>query len=209
MVSRDHPGAPPARLPLLPGRLTPRLRFGAVVVLLLIAAAIAVMLSAVGSHGSSTPIQSLRSSTAPPATIDVPIYVHVLGAIAEPGLYTLPEGSRVIDGVAAAGGFTADADRAALNLARFLSDGEQLSVPKLGEAPPVALSPPGIIGGKVNLNTADAQTLETLPRVGPAMSARIIAWREANGRFATIEDLQSISGIGDKTFAALRDLVTV
>lgn len=64
-------------------------------------------------------------------------------------------------------------------------------------------------GGKINLNTADASTLESLPRVGPALAARILAWREENGRFASVEDLMSVSGIGDKTFAGLKDLVTV
>ena len=68
---------------------------------------------------------------------------------------------------------------------------------------------PSAHGGKVNLNSADMATLETLPRVGPSLAARIIAWRDANGRFASVEDLMSVSGIGDKTFAGLKDLVTV
>ena len=207
MVARDPADGPSGRLPLLPGRVTPRLKVGAVVVLLLTALAVAVAVSALGSHGSSVPVGSVRTSSAPPS-IEVTIYVHLLGAVAEPGLYALPDGARVIDGIAAAGGFAATADRAAVNLARFLSDGEQLSVPVVGDVP-TAPAQPGTIGGKVNLNTADAAILETLPRVGPAMAARIIAWREANGRFAVVEDLQGVDGIGDKTFTALRDLVTV
>jgi competence protein ComEA len=135
--------------------------------------------------------------------------VHLLGAVAAPGLYELPADARAVDAVAAAGGFAEGADRASLNLARFLSDGEQVYVPLEGEQPPNSSGPAGTIGGKVNLNTADAAALETLPRVGPAMAARIIAWREANGRFAAIEDLKSVSGIGDKTFEAMRELVTV
>ncbi|MEX1080356.1 MAG: helix-hairpin-helix domain-containing protein [Homoserinimonas sp.] len=181
---------------------------GAVVVLLLIAVAIAVLVSALGSHGSSAPVGAVRSSSAP-LPVEPTIYVHLLGAVINPGLYELPPDARAVDAVAAAGGFAESADRAALNLARFLSDGEQLYVPAEGEEP---LDRPGAIGtiaGKVNLNTADAATLETLPRVGPAMAARIIAWREANGRFTAPEDLKSVSGIGDKTFEAMRDLVTV
>src|SRR5690606_39310270 len=120
---------------------------------------------------------------------------------------------RVIDAVAAAGGYTDAADRNALNLARVVSDGEQLVVYAEGEAPSAGTGAGGSghqsIGGKVNLNTADAVTLQTLPRVGPALSARIIQWREVNGRFRTIEDLMSVTGIGEKTFAGLRDLVTV
>lgn len=208
MVSRDRPAAPPGRLPLLPSRLTPRLRVGAVMVLLLVAVAVAVVVSALGSHGSSVPVAAVRSSSAPP-TVEVTIYVHLLGAVAKPGLYTLPQDARAIDAIAAAGGFAAGADEAAVNLARFLSDGEQLYVPLVGEAPAPSAQVPGTIAGKVNLNTADAASLETLPRVGPAMAARIIAWRDINGRFTAVEDLQSVSGIGDKTFAALRELVTI
>jgi competence protein ComEA len=141
--------------------------------------------------------------------MEATIYVHLLGALVRPGLYALPADSRAVDAVAAAGGYTDDADRGALNLARFLSDGEQVYVPVEGEEP---LTGPGAIssaGSKVNLNTADAAVLETLPRVGPAMAERIIAWREANGRFTAPEDLKSVSGIGDKTFEAMRDLITV
>lgn len=135
------------------------------------------------------------------------IYVHILGAVERPGLYELREGDRAIDAVAAAGGFLDTADQAQLNLARFVVDGEQIVVSLVGEVPE---GPAGsTASGKVNLNTADAAALDTLPRVGPAMAARIIAWREANGRFTAIEDLMSVTGIGDKTFEGLKDLVTV
>ncbi len=107
--------------------------------------------------------------------------------------------------MAAAGGLTASADPAALNLARFLSDGEQIIVPALGQAVPASSAAGGTaIAGKVNINTADEPTLETLPRVGPAMAARILAWRAANGRFTAVEDLMSVSGIGEKTFEGLQ-----
>lgn len=181
---------------------------GAVFVLLLVAVAIAVLVSALGSHGTSTPISGVRKA-ADPVTTASTIYVHLLGAVASPGLYQLPAESRAVDAVAAAGGFVDGADRASLNLARFLSDGEQVYVPMVGEQPAALPGSTGSVGDKVNLNTADAATLETLPRVGPAMAARIIAWREANGRFAAIEDLKGVSGIGDKTFDAMRELVTV
>jgi competence protein ComEA len=134
------------------------------------------------------------------------IFVHILGAVTRPGLYQLREGDRVVDAVAAAGGFTDGADDAQVNLARFLSDGEQITVPLIGATP---AGPAGTSNGKVNINTADATALETLPRVGPAMAARIIAWRDANGRFTTVDDLRSVSGIGDRTFDALKDLITV
>jgi competence protein ComEA len=87
-------------------------------------------------------------------------------------------------------------------------------VPKVGEARagPPGSSPTGsagTVGGKVNINTASEADLETLPRVGPTMAKRIIAWRQANGRFTAVEDLMSVTGIGEKTFAELKDLVTV
>ena len=94
-----------------------------------------------------------------------------------------------------------------MNLARVLSDGEQLVVPLVGEAP--AAGATQAPGGKVKLNSADETALETLPRVGPAMAQRILDWRKKNGRFTAIEDLMSITGIGEKTFDALKDLVTV
>jgi competence protein ComEA len=205
MVSRDPTGLPEPRS--LNAVRSLRLSRGAVAVLLMVAIAVAVAISAFGSHGASAPVGVVRTSTAPPA--ESTIYVHLLGAVAKPGLYQLPAGSRAVDAVAAAGGFADGADRESLNLARFLSDGEQVRVPLEGEEPEPGDGPVGTVAGKVNLNTADASTLETLPRVGPAMAARIIAWREENGRFASIEDLRSVSGIGDKTFEAMRDLVTV
>ena len=107
------------------------------------------------------------------------------------------------------GGFAPGADEAAVNLARPLSDGEQLHVPAVGAAPAAggAGAAPG--DGRVNLNTADAAQLDTLPRIGPAMAQRIIEWRDANGRFTSVEDLLAVPGIGDKMLETLRDLVTV
>jgi competence protein ComEA len=180
-----------------------RVSRGAVVVLLLVAVAIGVLVSAVTATPSAT--QSV-GPTAVPTMEFGHIYVHILGEVAAPGLYELREGDRAVDAVAAAGGFTAEADQAQLNLARFLVDGEQIVVPAVGEN---AAASSGESGGKVNLNSADATQLQALPRIGPAMAQRIIDWRETNGRFASVEDLLSVTGIGAKTFAALKDLVTV
>jgi competence protein ComEA len=207
-----------------------RVGIGAAVVLLIAGLGIAVLVSAFSSTGVTTTIApapsaasgtgTARSGSAPPSATGtspgsaVSLFVHILGAVAKPGLYQLHDGARAVDAVAAAGGFTAEADRQQLNLARLVSDGEQIYVPKVGEAgsgPPgsSAVGGAGAVGGKVNINTASESDLETLPRVGPTMAKRIIAWREANGRFATIEDLMSVTGIGEKTFAELKDLVTV
>jgi competence protein ComEA len=155
------------------------------------------------------------------------ILVHVLGAVAVPGVYELREGARVFDGVALAGGFTEGADQASVNLARPLADGEQVRVLAVGEVLPV--SGPGIASGggagstagsagpaagspggaPVNLNSATVIDLDGLPRIGPAMAARIVAWREENGPFAAVDDLLQVTGIGEKTLDGLRDLVSV
>lgn len=140
------------------------------------------------------------------------VYVHVAGAVTTPGLYRLFDAARVVDAIAAAGGFTADADRAAVNLARAVSDGEQIVVPVAGQPPPPGAAGPADVtpgDGRVNLNTADVAALDTLPRIGPAMAQRIIDWRDENGRFTSVEDLLAVPGIGDKMLEALRELVTV
>jgi competence protein ComEA len=174
---------------------------------------VAVLITAVTPHGSSAVVAPATPTGAPDATPDAGdgsvIYVHILGQVKQPGLYALRDGDRAVDIVAAAGGFTADADPAALNLARFLSDGEQIIVPAVGEAPTGAGAGAVSSDGKVNLNTADETALETLPRIGPAMAQRILDWREKNGRFSAVEDLLDVTGIGDATFEGLRDLVTV
>lgn len=180
-----------------------RIALGAAVVLVLVGLGCAVLFSALAPTGST----SVVAPSAVATTAPVGIFVHVLGEVELPGLYELSEGDRAVDAVAAAGGFTRKADQAQLNLARFVTDGEQIVVPRVGA---VSAAPGGTsVPGKVNLNTADAAALETLPRIGPAMAERILAWRETNGRFAAIEDLMSVSGVGEKTFEALKSLVTV
>jgi competence protein ComEA len=193
------------------GRL--RVGLGAAVVLLVVGVGIAVLVSALGSAaGGRTVVHDpvpTASASAAPREDAAAIYVHILGAVNRPGLYRLRDGDRAIDAIAAAGGYADGADRRQVNLARFLSDGEQIYVQQEGEAAPGGAAASGTVAGKVNLNTADAAALETLPRVGPALAARIISWREANGRFTSVEDLMSVSGIGEKTFAGLEDLVTI
>ncbi|PZE92555.1 helix-hairpin-helix domain-containing protein [Curtobacterium sp. MCBD17_008] len=156
--------------------------------------------------------------------------VYVVGAVAHPGVVRLHAGDRVTDALDAAGGAAADADLTRLNLARPAVDGERLYVPRAGETEvpaelPAGDGPGGASGGGtaggdgtdgsvpadtvVDLNTADAMTLETLPGIGPAMAQRILTWREEHGGFRTVEDLLEVSGIGDARFAELRDRVRV
>ncbi|HWK19941.1 MAG TPA: helix-hairpin-helix domain-containing protein [Microbacteriaceae bacterium] len=189
-----------------PPRARLQLAIGAVVVLLLAGLAGAVVAGIASPRGGVITVPG-PTSTAEEDVLTV--VVHVLGAVGAPGLYRLREGARVVDGIAAAGGFTAEAARGALNLARVLGDAEQLVVPLIGEVPEAAAAPGIASDGRVNLNTADQAALESLPRVGPAMAQRIIDWRERNGAFQTPEDLLQVTGIGEKTLEAMRELVSV
>lgn len=140
------------------------------------------------------------------------LVVHVAGAVNAPGVYQLADGSRVIDAVAAAGGFAADANPDAVNLAALVADSERVYVPADGEAvTPVAT----VAGGApeevwpININSADAARLEDLPGVGPATAAAIIAHRDQKGPFASVDQLADVRGIGPAKLDAIRTLVTV
>lgn len=200
---------------LSPGRSRLRVGLGAAVVLVLVGLGVAVLVAALGGQGGSrvVPMSSPQSTLTRPSAsaTGATLFVHLLGAVAHPGLYQLRDGARTVDAIAAAGGFTVDADQGQVNLARPLSDGEQVVVPVIGAAPPLAVVPSGVPGGAtaVNLNTADLAALDTLPGVGPSTAQRILDWRKENGRFTAIEDLLSVSGIGEKTFAELKDRITV
>ena len=193
-----------------------RRRWGVGAALVLVVGAAAVTVGVGMVRQVATPIDVVAPATAgvtAPTVAAAPVYVHVAGAVRTPGLYRMSAGARVVDAVAAAGGLADDADPAGVNLARAVSDGEQLVVPRIGEA---ASAVPGAEGGpaaradgKVDLNTADAAALDTLPRIGPAIAARIIAWRDEHGRFTSVEDLLAIPGIGPKLLEGLRDLVVV
>lgn len=145
--------------------------------------------------------------------------VHVVGEVRRPGVVRVPAGSRVGDAVEAAGGLTGQADEQRLNLARPVTDGEQILVLRPGEEPPPPAAPPGggapaggdAAGddGPLDLNTADQAALEELPGVGPVTAEHILAWREENGQFTTVDELMEVSGIGEKTLATLRPHVRV
>ncbi|HHX74545.1 MAG TPA: ComEA family DNA-binding protein [Firmicutes bacterium] len=132
------------------------------------------------------------------------IFVHVAGAVRRPGVYTLPAGARVIHALEAAGGVLPDGDEHALNLAEPLYDGRHISVPYLGQEAPAAATE-----GKVNINTATAEELDRLPGIGPAKAAAIVAYREKNGPFQSLEDLVNVSGIGPSTVETLKEYVTL
>lgn len=185
-----------------------RLGVGAAIVLVLVAAGVSVAIGMVRGAGGPSPVG--EQVAAPSSVAELPaLYVHVFGAVEAPGLYRLEDGARIVDLIAAAGGLTADADQTAVNLARRVTDGEQVRVPVIGETAASDTEAGVASDGRVNLNTADAAALDTLPRVGPAIAERIIQWRDEHGLFTSVDDLLSVPGIGDKMLASLRDLVTV
>lgn len=178
--------------------------------------------------GSSMPVAAGPEAQASPAAT---VYVHVVGQVRSPGVVSVPAAARVRDAVAAAGGALQGADLGALNLARPVTDGEQVRVPKPGEevapqtppapatgtagpiSPTGASSAPGAApsaaAGPVDLNAADLAALDALPGIGPVLAQRIIQFRTDNGPFSAVEELGEVSGIGDRVLERLRPLVTV
>ena len=163
-----------------------------------------------------------------PTPTAVLIYVYVTGAVAKPGVYTLSEGSRVQDVIAAAGGAMDEADLDGINLAERLTDEAHVIISRRDDSTPSTVQQPSSavdVSGEapqsgtttskslptspININTASAEQLETLPGIGPSTAARIIADREQNGPFRTIEDLTRITGIKEGTMSKIRAYITV
>ncbi|MBE6466071.1 ComEA family DNA-binding protein [Denitrobacterium detoxificans] len=165
--------------------------------------------ASVGESESETPAKSEEAPR---------VVVYVSGCVVSPGVYDFPEGTRVAACIDAAGGFTDEANREALNLARVVQDGEQLLVPAASaqdapsgasDASSSAPSASGAVGGLVNINTASAAELETLSGVGASTAKKIVANREEEGPFKSKEDLKRVPGIGEKKYASLADSICV
>ncbi len=212
----------------LQGRIrigTPQLALVAVLAALALAAgAVAVLRSGVDT--APVPVAASASSsplvTAAPSAQVTPggagagmVVVDVAGRVRRPGVIQLRAGSRVIDALRKAGGARPRVDLTPLNLARVLTDGEQILVGRPGAASgglagaAAAAAPPSGAAGMVNLNSATEEELETLPGVGPVTAQKILDWRGAHGRFSSVDELLEISGIGDKTLARLAPYLTL
>ena len=160
------------------------------------------------AHADAPPqVTIVEETPAPVRTPEPHLVVDVSGAVAHPGVYRLPGGSRVVDALLAAGGMTGEADLAALNKAAPIRDGQRIYVPKPGE-----MVPPGSATSeaqlKLDLNRATASELESLPGIGPATAARIVRSRNAHP-FAKVEELQTRGLVPARVFADIRDLVTI
>lgn len=153
------------------------------------------------------------------------VVIHVVGEVNSPGVVTLEEGARIIDAINAAGGKTEEADLSKINLAYVVEDGTQIYIPRINEnlnqvelisteaGQRVVINNSNINeeenNTKVNINTANKEKLETLPGIGETTAQKIIDYREQNGKFTKIEDLQNVSGIGEAKFNSLKDKITV
>lgn len=182
------------------------------------AALVVLLLAAAGlwywrSLPRAVEVRAVRSvvTSAAPSPSPEPVVVHVAGRVHAPGVYELAPGARLVDAVDAAGGALRDADLDAINLAALAVDGTQIYIPRRGEVPaPSAVGAGGVSAdGRIDINTATAAELETLPRVGEVLAQRIVDYRTANGPFATVDDLLDVSGIGQATLDGFRDLITV
>jgi competence protein ComEA len=136
--------------------------------------------------------------------------VHVAGAVGHPGVVRLDEGDRVLDAIEEAGGPLPEADLESLNLAQTVQDGQKILVPSIGKTADGRAGFSGEAGAtKVNINSASRRELEELPGIGPTLAERIVDYREKTGGFRSVDELKQVSGIGDKKFDELKDLVEV
>jgi competence protein ComEA len=176
------------------------------ILIVAVIAAIALLLASRPQPVSITVNPPPPTGTPAPTLTPSPITVYITGAVAQSGItITLPYASRVEEALAAAGGALPEADLERINLAAFLRDGDQVHVPLQGEGDTVLATPSG--GQLVRINTATLEEIDTLPGIGPALAERIIAYREANGTFASLDDLDQVEGIGPDLLAEIAVLV--
>lgn len=193
---------------------------GAVVAALILGAVVLFLRS-----DDNAPIQVLQAvptQSASPADFAEEMKVYVTGAVVKPGVYSLPPGNRVSDAVDAAGGATADARLESINLALRVQDEGHYHIPKIGETASIdsttgdansgfqvgGTDSPGLCEGLIDINSAAAELLESLPNIGQVRAAAVVSYREANGGFKSLEDVTNVSGIGPATYEAIRELAT-
>lgn len=143
------------------------------------------------------------------APVEEDVYVFVCGQVQNPGVYSMPSGSRICDALAAAGGCLETANICAVNQAERLQDGEKIYIPAVGEELPVSEGETSASDGLVHLNRATKAELMTLPGIGESKAEQILAYREEHGGFSTVEELMNISGIKEGVFQRIQDYITV
>lgn len=164
------------------------------------------------------------SENTPAIQIEIPpVIIHIAGAVKNPGVYQLKSTDRIVDAVKIAEGATEEANLDLINLAAILKDGQKIIIPyktysETGEkintnthnnAEGMYYSSPVSTSAKININTANANMLQTLPGIGPVLSERIIEYRNQNGLFGVIDDIKDVSGIAEKKYEGIKDLICV
>ncbi|MDO5065828.1 MAG: ComEA family DNA-binding protein [Propionibacteriaceae bacterium] len=204
-----------------PGRLLELGRQHLPVVLALLLGVVLIAVYALGNTSTTeTPAQPVAAPSVPATSGPAPsassgpprqLRIHVLGAVASPGVVRVPEGSIVEDALQAAGGLLPEAAPGELNLAATVADGQQVIIGTHDEPRSEVVTPTAAVSatGLLDLNTATDQQLQDLPGVGPVLAADIIAWRTEHGPFTEVSQLQEVSGVGPKTYERLAALVTV
>ncbi len=166
---------------------------------------------------ASSPPRGRPIELLPPPT-PIPLHVHISGEVISPGVYTLPINSRLEAAIQAAGGFTENALQDGLNLAQPLQDGDKIEIPSMEIARTTSSAetdltierqPQAESTALININTASQTELESLPGIGPITAEKIIAYRQENGPFTAIEEIQKVSGIGPATFERIQTLITI
>lgn len=137
------------------------------------------------------------------------IYVDISGCVREPGVYQVAAGTRIFQVIEKAGGTTEEADLTSVNRAEEVVDGQKIVIYPYSQEEETSESNGRTDDGKVNINEADTDLLQTVPGIGPATAAKIVQYREQNGRFSSVDDLKNVSGIGDKTLENMREYITV
>ena len=195
----------------------------AIVVLITIAAALflfygknnTITIEEAEASTETTKLESTEQSeqSAPTQETAGTVYVDVSGCVKKPGVYEVPSDSRIFEVIEKAGGVTSDADTSSINQAEPVSDGLKINVPDKNDASSVlpyeTASQSSQENGKININTADSTLLQTIPGVGPATAEKIISYRETTGSFKKPEDIKNVSGIGDKTYEKMKDMICV
>ena len=159
-----------------------------------------------------TPLEEVSENNEESQKKQGKIFVDIGGEVVKPGVYQVKDGARVYEIVEKAGGLTDKADTTNINQAEIAADGQKIIIPSIEESTGQENSgAPAVAGvaGLININSANAATLEEIPGVGPSTAEKIISYRESNGRFKKKEDLKNVSGIGEKTFEKLKDKITV
>ncbi|MEA1939483.1 MAG: helix-hairpin-helix domain-containing protein [Candidatus Caldatribacteriota bacterium] len=172
-----------------------------------------------------SPVETtIDNNNAPIEEKEIPLIVHVAGAVEEPGVYQLDKDDRVIDAIKAAGGETEKANLDAINLAAFIKDGQKIIVPFIVSDNPDEVDKNKVFNNseitysssssfssnsKININVVNESRLQDLPGIGPVLSGRIVDYRNQNGLFGMIDDIKDVSGIGEKKFEGIKDLICV